>query len=88
MDILTLPDRLDVATALMRQICTTLDDKGVNAVYYEVVKGHPYQKISQRCNFINSRSGPYIRCLFPGNTYNVVNESTPDKIHFNYGDTL
>ena len=88
MDMLTLPDRFDVATALMRQACATLDNGGVNVVYYEVAKDHPYQNIAQICDFINTRSGPLIRCRFPGNTYNVVNESTPGKIHFNYGDSL
>jgi GNAT superfamily N-acetyltransferase len=88
MDMLTLSERYDVATALMQQACASLDDKGVNVMYYEVVKGHSYQNISQSCDFINTRSGPLLRCKFPGRTYNVVNESIPDKIHFNYGDSL
>ena len=88
MDMLTLPNRFDVATALMRRACAAVDDRGVNVMYYEVVRGHPYQNIAQRCDFVNTRSGPYIRCVFPDDTYNVVSESTPDKIQFNYGDSL
>ena len=78
--------RLDVASSLLRYACDYLDDLGVNVVYYESVEGHPYQDLSWDYGFIDSRRGPYIRCLFEDESYNLLINSPPAKVYFNYGD--
>ena len=41
LDLLALPDRDDVADELFKSACKYLDERGVNAVHYRVVKGTP-----------------------------------------------
>jgi hypothetical protein len=85
-DLLALPERLDVAYALMRRVCEFIDDRGVNAVYYECVDGHPYQSISTKNEFLDSRLGPYVRCVMGDEDYQIINGSPPKMVYFNYGD--
>jgi len=53
-------DRLDVAGCLLSHACRHLDEMGVKTQYYQLVEGHPYQELSKRKGFINSRSRPHL----------------------------
>ena len=85
-DLLTIPDRLDVTNALMRHVCEFLDNKDVNVIYYECVDGHPFRYISLINGFVDSLLGPSLRCIMGDDLYNIINTSPPSKIYFNYGD--
>ena len=93
-DLLALGDRLDVAGGLMGRACECLNGLGLNTVYYQVVLGHPYQDLSKRKGFIDSRSRPYIS--FDYTTYyrerdykiQFLKNTAPSQVHFNYADTV
>ena len=54
-DLLTLPDRLDAADALASDAARYFDEKGINIINYQVVKGHPLETILKRYGFLDSR---------------------------------
>ena len=91
-DLLALKDRMDVAEALLDHAYSYLDDLGINTVFYQVVEGHPYQMLSRRKGFINTRSRPSI--LFDYLSYHKKSEvpflkhTAPSQVYFNYADTL
>jgi hypothetical protein len=89
-DLLTLPERLDVADTLLRDACRYFDDLGVNAVHYLVVRGHPYQGLSSRAEFIDTTrtSNMHLFCDFneAEREYEVLKSSPPSRVHFNIGD--
>jgi len=93
-DLLALRDRLDVADALMGRACECLDGKGLNTVYYQVVVGHPYQTLSKRKGFIDSRSRPYISfdysIYYRKRNYKIqfFKNTAPSRVYFNYADTV
>ena len=92
-DLLSLNGRLDVVDALLDYACECLDDLGLNTVFYQVVEGHPYQDLSRRKGFINSRSRPIIR--FDYSKYwadksgiQFLNHTIPSQVYFNYAETV
>jgi hypothetical protein len=98
-DLISLKDRLDVADALLDYACKYFDNLGVNTVYYQVVVGHPYQKLSKRKGFNDSRSNPNIEFDYT-NAWKKKNEpkildhppflkqTTPNQVCFNYAITV
>jgi hypothetical protein len=91
-DLLALNDRPDVAEGLFSHCCSVFDGKGVNTVYYQVVEGHPYQKLSERFSFVNSHSNPYIilhESVKKGDDAEAIDLGTaPGQIYFNYAETI
>jgi hypothetical protein len=53
-DLLTVPNRLDVADALVKNACDSFENDGAAAVYYPATKGHPYEDLVQRRGFIDA----------------------------------
>ncbi len=53
-DLLTIPNRLDVADALIKNVCTSFESDGAAAVYFPTTKGHPYDELVQRNGFIDA----------------------------------
>jgi GNAT superfamily N-acetyltransferase len=89
MDLLALPGRLDVVDALLKDGCDYFDKLGVNAFYYMVVDGHPYQEISEKIGFVNSRRKPYIGCqVNDTENFEIMRSSSRDRIYFGYADTF
>jgi hypothetical protein len=85
-DIISLPNRLDVIELLMKDALDYFDRNNVNAVKCWVLEGHPYEKIVKRQGFFYSR---IIRPLF----YHILSDISDEmlvypieKIHFVYGD--
>ena len=91
-DLLALKGRFDVAYALLDYACGCLDEFGLNTVFYQVVVGHPYQGLSRRKGFIDTRSKPSI--LFDYHSYHKKSEvqflkhTVPGQVYFNYADTV
>ena len=89
MDLLALPGRLDVADALLRNVCNYFDGLGVNAIYYMVIDGHPYQEISKKNGFVDSQRNPYIGCqLYDVENFKIMRSASRDRIYFGYAETF
>lgn len=59
-DLLTLPDRLDAAEALVADTLNSFDSNNVNIVNYLVVKNHPLEGVFKRFGFLDSRIKIYL----------------------------
>jgi GNAT superfamily N-acetyltransferase len=55
LDLLALPDRVDVARSLVEDALGALEEAGVSAVDCWCVAEHPYSEIFRRCGFIDTR---------------------------------
>ena len=87
-DLCTQMDRLDYAEALVGESVRFFDDVGVNVVYYDGVKSHPFFGVLKRFGFLDSRRRVNV-------TYSRINmsegdeafkHSLPKNILFQYGD--
>jgi hypothetical protein len=91
-DLIALKDRVDVADALLGYACKYFDEKGVNAVYYQVVQGHTYQDLSERRGFINSRLEVNLAIgyseYFKNKKEFKLEHLTPSQVYFNYAETV
>ena len=58
-DLLTLPDRLDVAEALVKGAIKFFDDHNVNTIQSLVVKNHPFEAIYRRNIFFGRKAIPF-----------------------------
>jgi hypothetical protein len=88
MDLLALPDRIDVAWTLLEEADQFCKESDINVVHYRVVKKHPYQAMFREQGFIEVPSKLYLtyRMLFYKEKMQVIQNSKPSQIHFNYGD--
>jgi len=88
-DLLTLPDRLDVVSALVRDAIHNFDDQNINITKCQIVKNHPYERIFMRYGFLNSRHRIHIFCIphAPlGEELREYQKSSAKGLHFAYGD--
>jgi len=89
-DMLTLPDRLDVADLLVSDAVRFFDDSGINIVNTLVVKDHPYTRVFSRHGFLDSRIRMhlfYTDVDMDDRLKKDVGElKSPERIHFSYGD--
>lgn len=88
-DLLTLPDRLDVADALIGDAIRLFNDTSVNLVHYWCIKNHPYERLFKRHGFVNSRTRLRISYnpINVGSEFNELKNATPKRLHFQYGDS-
>lgn len=90
-DLLTLPDRLDAAEALIADAVGYFDEKGVNAVNYLVVKNHSYEGISKRYGFLDSRIKFYMFFYLTSNRADFdvlerLSKHPAGRLFFSWGD--
>jgi hypothetical protein len=87
-DLLTLPNRLDVTNALVEDAVNYFDDHQINIIICLIVKNHPYKAILERNGFITKRE----RIPLFYREYAEVEElrqfesGSPSSIHFACGD--
>jgi len=91
-DLIALPKRLDAIEALAINALNYFNENKVNIINYQIVNGHPYEKVMNKLGFIDSRIKAalfYVPTDIDENI-NILQNSTPDQIHFSYGalDTL
>ena len=88
-DLLTLPDRLDVASDLISDAIRCFDDKNVNIIRTWVVKGHPFEQLFKLHGFLDTRWPPsmQIESLNVGTEWEEFITSTADRLYFQYGHT-
>lgn len=90
MDLLAYKNRVD---ALLGYACVYLDRLGINSVFYQVVVDHPYQSISRRHGFLDSRSRPKISLdstESDGKKSELpfLKQTSPSQVYFNYATTI
>jgi predicted N-acetyltransferase YhbS len=87
-DLLAQPDRLDISDALIRDADRWFTKLGVNVIQAMAIKGHPYEKLFARNNFLYDRRE--LSLLYtPMNVGEELNDfvnSNPAKLHFEFGD--
>jgi hypothetical protein len=88
-DLLTFPGRLDVADALVRESIRDFDQLKINTVRCQIVEGHPYQRILEKCGFVKSHA--QIQVFFTSNgalekKFEKMLKCSANRIHFVYGD--
>lgn len=89
-DFLSIPERFDVANALMADAVNYFDSHHVNIVRSLVVKNHPLERIHQIHGFLDSRRSPHIFYLAYGteDILSSLKTHKPNKgAHFVFGDT-
>ena len=87
-DLLTLPHRIDVAKILVDKVLSYFVDNGVNIVNYQVVNGHPYQKILNNYGFLNSRIeiNMFYNPIVANGELIELERDKPERTHISWGD--
>lgn len=87
-DLLTLPNRLDVTNALIADSINYFDDHHINIVLCLIVKNHPHKAILENHGFITK--GKSIPLFYTGyaeiKEFRQLESSSPSSIHVAYGD--
>jgi hypothetical protein len=87
-DLLTLPDRLEVAYSLITEAMHYFDEHDVNIVNYLTVENHPYVEILGRHGFLDSRIK--LEIFFDEHekveALRNLRAHSPTNIHFSFGD--
>jgi hypothetical protein len=89
MEVLTLPDRVDVVEALIGNVVKRFFSMGVNVVHAQIVKGHPYEAYFKHYDFVDSRVKPFLwyrPVSLDINLKQFVN-ATPDRLNYQYGES-
>jgi hypothetical protein len=89
-DLLTLPDRNDVAETLVRHTVNFLDDSGVNIIRSLNVKHNQIDKCLKKFGFVDSRIKQYVgispREMNRAEIRSLSQNILMKKVHFVYGD--
>jgi len=88
-DLLALPDRIDVANSLVITAMQYFRNENVNHVSTWVIANHPYEHVLRQNGFVDSRSDLYLKYELkkdniPRNQLRLVGVSS---LHFQIGDT-
>lgn len=59
-DMITSPNRLDVANRLIADAVEYFDNRDINIINCQVIKGHPFEMIYRRHGFLDSRMKLYL----------------------------
>jgi hypothetical protein len=87
-DLLTLPDRLDVADALVRDADEYFSEKNINIVHSLAIEGHKYSRLLKRRSFFRH----YVKDILfyaPLRALGGIRDfkaAPSDKLHFMWGD--
>ena len=85
-DLLTLPNRLDVAQALTEEAIGFFDSQNVNIINYWVVRDHPYEKIFRKKGFVDIGMKPYLYYESVGLKIDEIAKNPATQLHFAYGN--
>jgi len=90
LDLLTLPENIDVAYALIEEVARYFEDNEVNVINWQILGNHPHGRVALNFDFLNSRYQNIM--TYQPDLFNVprdekkMQNSLPSKIHFVYGD--
>lgn len=87
-DLITLPDKLDVANVLVEDAVDYFDGNNINMIMCLILKKHPYKAILERHGFIGRRERIplFYREYAEIEELRKLKTSSPSSIHFAYGD--
>lgn len=87
-DLLTIPERLDVADALVAEAVQYFDEHDTNLVVAMVAKHHPNERTLSRFGFLDIRIGLHMFYWVDGLEHEMaaLKMISGDNIHFSYGD--
>jgi hypothetical protein len=89
-DLLTLPDRLDIADALIQKALRELTHRNLHTITCLMVGKHPYAKILERHGFVTTgrKSGLFFNQRVPGleDEFDKLVKSSPERVHVCHGD--
>jgi len=87
-DLLTLPNQLEVARVLTDDAVNLFDSMDVNIVSLLVPKHHPHEEVLKRFGFLDSRKKLqlFYRPLDKVDVLEQLESVSAEKIHFSYGD--
>jgi GNAT superfamily N-acetyltransferase len=85
-DLLTLPDRIDTAEALLLDGLGFFKDNQVNHVLCQVVENHPYERLFTRYGFYGGEGNRHIFYNYYGDNDLGLENISPYKFHFPFGD--
>jgi GNAT superfamily N-acetyltransferase len=88
MELLALENRVEVFSGLVKKVEAYLIEQDVDAIYYTVVKGHPYMSLMGRLGFIDTRRKPQLFYSVYSTSSDIekfVNTS-PERINYQFGE--
>jgi hypothetical protein len=87
-EVFTLPDRLDVVYALVKEVVNFFDKNNVNIINYQVVRGHPYERVFNQLGFLDSRIklSLFIMSLTSTNTMETCPIDSKGRVFLSYSD--
>lgn len=85
-DLLTLPGRLDLAEELLLSGLHYFKENGVNVISYQVVKGHPYERLFNRYGFHGGEADRRVFYYKQSDEDINIENISPETIHFSFGD--
>jgi hypothetical protein len=88
-EILCVNDRMDVVDLLVGFSVRYFEEKGVNIVHAQIIKGHPYEKILNKHGFLDSRRNPLLdmKIITMNDDVKKFIETKPERIHYTYGES-
>ena len=87
-DLLTIPDRIDVAYALVQDANEYFLKNNVNIINFLAIKGHPYEKVLSHNNFVKLTNYKLFDQIHDvGVELNSYLNVPSSKLHFVWGDT-
>jgi hypothetical protein len=86
-DLLALPDRMDVTDALLMEGIKHFDEESTNLIQALVVRNHPYENLYRKRGFLDSRIKVLVSHRSTDKKIKIVDLESPRKIHIQYGDT-
>jgi hypothetical protein len=85
-DLLALPERLDVAGFLADDAVSQLRAERVNVIKYQVVKGHTYEEIFKKLGFFESKDIRVVVYRWFSEEPDNLAGLNSHRVHFVYGD--
>jgi GNAT superfamily N-acetyltransferase len=87
-ELLTLPDRFDVAEALIVDASEHFEKEDVAAIHLQATKGHPYEDLAERNGFIDASSQNstffYYMIINKSIPTDYIDNLQPSRIQLNY----
>lgn len=88
-DLIALPERLDIICALVEDAVKNFDNKDINIILCLIVKNHTYVKALNEYGFINSRFGPHLFYELHApieDELERIKKNPVNRIYFSFGD--
>jgi hypothetical protein len=85
-DVLALPNRLDVVDALAADAIKYFDSSDINIISCLILKNNPYRLIFNQYGFLDSRINVHLFYTNYGSNDELKKPRASSKMHFTYGD--